>query len=78
MIDLAALQARFPHHKIKSQPTPGCTCTDGVRTEKSGNQFPCLCVCMSAPENGQPEYRNEVRKALASAAKGALDELKGK
>lgn len=76
MIDLAALQSRFPHHKIRSQPAPGCTCTDGVRTTKDGHQAPCLCVCMSAPEKGQPEHRNAIRQALAQFAKDALEDLK--
>jgi hypothetical protein len=77
MIDLKALQARFPDYGIQSQPAPGCTCINGVRTQKNGDQSPCLCVCMSPPASGEPDYRNELRKALAAAARNALRELEG-
>ncbi len=75
MIDLAALQARFPRFKIRSQPAPGCTCDAGVHTTKDGHQTPCLCVCMSAPlEEGLPDHRNAIRQAIGRAAKDALED----
>lgn len=78
MIDLEALQKRFPHHKVISQPAPGCGCNGtGVRQVKSQNRDrPCLCVCMSAPQQGEPEYRLAFVKALGDAARAALKEFK--
>ena len=38
---------------------------------------PCLCVCMSAPEPGEKEYRAELAKAVGQAARMALEEMKG-
>lgn len=80
MIDLAELQRRFPTHKIRSQPAPGCRCNGtGVRHVASLNiDRPCLCVCMSAPAPGEKEYRVELGRAMASAAKRALDDMKEK
>lgn len=80
MIDLAELQQRFPHHTIRSQPAEGCGCKGtGVRHIKSLNfDSPCLCVCMSAPEQGQKEYRHEMARELGLAAGRALAELNGK
>ena len=79
MIDLSKLQRRFPHQKIKSQPAEGCGCNGtGVRHIKSLNMDrPCLCVCMSAPEPGEKEYRAELAKAVGQAARTALEEMKG-
>ena len=74
MIDISALQSRFPNYRIISQPAPGCTCKDGVRT-KNGNQFPCLCVCIGAPQEGEQEYRNILRHEIAESAKAALEDL---
>lgn len=76
MADLKSLQARFPHYKIRSQPAPGCTCNDGICTTKDGRESPCLCVCVDAPEPGEPEYRVDACKALGAAAKKALSELR--
>ena len=79
MIDLNELQRRFPHHKIRSQPADGCGCKGtGVRHIKSQNRdTPCLCVCMSPPLDGEPEYRVQLAKALGQAARRALEEMKG-
>lgn len=79
MIYLTELQRRFPHQKIKSQPAEGCGCGGtGVRHIKSLNMDrPCLCVCMSAPEPGEKEYRAELAKAVGQAARMALEEMKG-
>lgn len=79
MIDLSELQRRFPHQKIKSQPAEGCGCGGtGVRHIKSLNMDrPCLCVCMSAPEPGEKEYRAELAKAVGQAARTALEDLAG-
>lgn len=78
MIDLDELQRRFPHQTIRSQPAHGCGCKGtGVRhIAKLGMDRPCLCVCMSAPSDGEPEYRVELGKALSAAAKSALDEMR--
>lgn len=78
MIDLAELRRRFPHHKIRSQPAEGCGCKGtGVRHVSSLNMDrPCLCVCMSAPAPGENEYRVELGRAMAAAAKRALDDMK--
>lgn len=76
MADLEELQRRFKRYKIISQPAPGCDCNNGVRKGKDDRESPCLCVCMTAPEPGQPEYRIEMRLALVRAMKGFLDDMK--
>lgn len=78
MINLEELQLQFPHHKIRSQPAEGCGCKGtGVRYIPSlGRTTCCICVCMSAPKDGEPEYRVKLGKALAESAKNALIELK--
>ena len=78
MIDLVELQRRFPTQTIRSQPAPGCGCKGtGVRHITSLKMDrPCLCVCMSAPAPGEKEYRVELGRAMATAAKRALDEMK--
>lgn len=78
MIDLEALQRRFPHHKIRSQPAEGCGCNGtGVRHIKSlGRDTACICVCMSAPKPGEREYRVELGRAVSAAAKSAFNDMK--
>ena len=80
MTDLAELQRRFPHQKIRSQPAQGCGCKGtGVRYSLSlGRDTCCICVCLSAPEPGKAEYRVELGKALAASARKALDEIRAK
>ena len=78
MIDLEALQKRFPHFKIRSQPAEGCKCNAGVRKTKDGHEFPCMCVCMSAPEPDEQEYRVEACAALGNAARNAGGAALGK
>lgn len=78
MADLIELQRRFPHFKIRSQPAPGCKCSDGVRKTKDGHEFPCLCVCLSAPEAGEAEYRPDMCKAVGSAATKAAGAMAAK
>lgn len=69
MIDIGEFQQRFPSYKIRSQPAPGCTCANGVRTTKDGREHPCLCVCMDAPSPGEEEYRVELGKSIGAAAR---------
>ena len=78
MIDLVKLQQQFPHHKIRSQPAEGCACKGtGVRYIPSLQRTSCcICVCMSAPKDGESEYRVNLGKAIAQSAKNALAELK--
>lgn len=71
-VDLENLRRRFPDYTIRSQPAPGCACIDGVRKTEMGREFPCLCVCLSAPSPGEEEYRDDALKALGTAAKKAL------
>ena len=77
MIDLTELQERFPHHKIRSQPAEGCGCKGtGVRHSPKFGELCCICVCLSAPETGDADYRVELGKAVAANARKALDEMK--
>ena len=68
MIDLAAMKKRFPDYTIRSQPAIGCGCIDGVRKTKTGNEFPCICVCMSEPDPGDIEYRDTLCKDVGAIA----------
>ena len=77
MVDLDTLRAKFPGYKIISQPSPDCGCNGGVRHTKTGREVLCICVCLSAPEPGEEDYRIAVRKALGTAARQALQELGG-
>lgn len=77
MIDLSELQRRFPHHKIRSQPADGCGCKGtGVRHSQKFGELCCICVCLSAPKTGEPEYRVSLGRAVAASAKAALDEMR--
>ena len=76
-IDLDALRAKFPGYNIISQPSSGCGCNEGVRRTNAGREVLCICVCLSAPEPGEDDYRVEVRNALGRAARQALQELGG-
>lgn len=75
MIDLDELRQRFPGYTIRSQPDPSCSCNGGVRTVSSGNECPCLCVCLSAPKEGEDEYRADLGRALGRAAQRAAREM---
>lgn len=77
MIDLAELKKRFPVYAsvIRSQPDPSCTCDNGVRTIKTGKEIPCLCICMSAPSEGEPEYRAELCRQVGKTARRIKHEL---
>jgi hypothetical protein len=77
MIDLKELQSRFPHHKVISQPAEGCRCKGtGVRHHPKFGDRCCICVCVSPPAPGEPEYRVELGNALSRAAKSALNDYK--
>ena len=76
MANLEDLQQRFPRYKIRAQPASGCTCKDGIRKMKDGSEYPCLCVCMDAPNSGEPEYRVDACNKIASIAREILAEMR--
>lgn len=77
MIDIDELRQRFPDYTIRSQPDPNCSCNGGARTVSSGKEYPCLCVCLSATEDGEEEYRAYLCRAVARAAERAAREMAG-
>ena len=78
MIDLTELRRRFPTKRSSRSPQRAADGGTGVRHIKSLNMDrPCLCVCMSAPEPGEKEYRAELAKAVGQAARMAVEEMKG-
>lgn len=76
MADLDALRAKFPGFKIISQPAPTCSCRDGIRRTRDGREVLCICVCLSAPEPGEEDYRVEVGKVLGDVARAELAQLR--
>lgn len=51
---LSRLQAKYPKHKVISEPDPDCICKGtGERKIKptrlwpNGRESPCLCICLS-------------------------------
>lgn len=78
MADLDALRAKFPGVKIISQPSPACNCDEGVRRTGTGREVLCICVCLSAPEPGEEDYRPAVGKVLSDVAREELAKLRKK
>ena len=74
--DLDALRAKFPGFKIISQPSPACNCKDGVRRTRTGREVLCICVCLSAPEPGEEDYRPAVGMVLSDVAREELAKLR--
>jgi len=76
--DLDALRAKFPGFKIISQPSPSCNCNGGIRRTGLGREVLCICVCLSAPEPGENDYRVEVGKVLRDVAREELAKMRQK
>jgi hypothetical protein len=76
---LDQLKAKYPKHKILSEPDTDCGCKGaGERRIKPSKLFPegrdvcCLCICLSG------DRRAEVTKAFGQAAKRVYEEQFGK
>lgn len=75
-MDKGALQAKYPHWTIRSEPDPECSCggTGERPPTPSGLVVPCLCACLSEPHSAE---KREAMTEIGRAARRAKQKMFG-